>query len=216
MNKRPLACLGLAVSAVLMFSGCSKDAVAAEAPKPKTTVETSTPEVKLTGYVLPTSCAEANPELAAFNAEAFQNGRTGVEGGEVETELVEYLTGPIAAQTFEKRTGGFSCGYPMHMEGGSSQHFILVPQADQQELINALRADPEVSEETIGGGSSDMSTFTWRQTLGPDEEVDIVEISYGFVDDIWVASYGFRSGAQKYLASAKQAMDERAAVPAQG
>lgn len=97
-------------------------------------------------------------------------------------DLFDHYTGPVAHEALAQTAQYTGCQFPVHLECVVAEWAGDLTPGKQAPLIEALRADPEVTETTIG----DVVAFQYLSV--PDSGCGAV-VTYIFVDELWVTLF---------------------------
>lgn len=182
----------LAISAVLLLTGCGPKADEAEQTQsPQATVEESaTPEPKpaesepvtepeSARIVLP-ECEAMNQTASQEHAEFIASGGT-VQISEIDLNSFNETAGPVAKDAMASVARVRGCSWPVSYHNGVNQYVAELSQESQQPLLAGLR-DSAFSESTLG----DAVVFSHTQSVENMVSTADQHITYLFIDDIWI------------------------------
>lgn len=145
----------------------------APAPAPEPAPATTIPDCATLHPVAQQASDEA---LAQFGADAFSP-----PPGEVGRTEFDQQFGPVAQRTMDRATDTRGCLYIFSFHDGLSQYVSVVPPGDQLELVQALQADADFVQSTVGPAQ----LYSWADEI---EGFGSSHTIHAFIGDVWIAS----------------------------
>ncbi|MFD5226124.1 LppP/LprE family lipoprotein [Microbacterium sp. NPDC058342] len=186
--------LALSLIGTLALAGCSGAAETQTTPKPTGAQASPTSSPTSRPVVLP-NCdgmnATAQREYEDFGVEMFAE-----PAGETDLVTFDEVVGPAAQKAMAQAVQHRGCRWPVHSEGTVTEYVAEIAEPDRTPLIEALRADPMVTESVLG----DARSFDY-ESPAPNSYMSATRITHLFVGDVWIAILD-HSGQREYAQAA--------------
>lgn len=179
-----------------MLTGCGGQEDTQAEPRPDAVSQSPTPEST------PEPAPIALPACEVMNATAQQEHQDfGPEmfsepAGETDAATFNEVSDPVAQEAMGKALQQRGCRWPVHSQGTVTEYVAELPATDQAALIDGLRADPGITEASLGEAASFSYTVP-----APNPMMSATDVTHIFVGDVWIALFNY-AGQREYVQAA--------------